>query len=181
MLKMKGLIILVLVLSAASASAEFYKYRDQNGNIVFTDDPTQVPRDQLPGVEKYKNYEAPVPESRPESPPVKEATPPAADNRARDEKVTEPVDERTRDFDAIKKELELEYQALLKEKKELEGEKAFKDKKAADEHNRRVSAFNEKTDSYERKKRAFNAEVEKYNAELKKEVEALLERKQPEK
>ena len=120
--KMKGLIILALVLFAASASSEFYKYRDQNGNIVFTDDPTQVPRDQLPAAQKFQNYQAPVQESRPESPSEAETTPPAAGDREQVQKTTAAVDERIRDLDVVKKELELEYQALLNEKKELDGQ-----------------------------------------------------------
>jgi len=177
MYKAKGLILMAVVLLAASASAQFYKYRDPDGNIVFTDDITRVPRDQQPAVEKYKDYDAPTPQSQPESPPRVEATSPAADNRENDQKAAEPTDERTRDFDAIKKELELEYQALTKEKAALDGKKNFKNKKAADEYNRRVSELNERIDSYERKKRAFNAEVEKYNADQKKEIESLLESK----
>ena len=77
--------------------------------------------------------------------------------------------------------LELEYQALAKEKKQLDDKKAFKDKKEAAEHNKRVLNLNERIEIYERKKAAFNAEVEEYNTRTRKEIEALLESNQKKK
>ena len=117
----------------------------------------------------------------------KESTPPAEDvsavenTREEAQKTGPKTDEIIRNLDRNKKELDLEYQALMKEKKELDGRKTFKNKKAAQEHNKSVSELNKRIDSYERKKQAFNAEVEKYNVTVRKEMEALLESKQTKK
>ena len=51
-----GALAMILCLPASS-SAEFYKYRDANGNLRFTDNLAEVPPDQRPEVDRYKQVE----------------------------------------------------------------------------------------------------------------------------
>ena len=46
-------ILAMLVLTPNTAKADFYKYVDKNGNIVFTDDLSTIPKNQRSKAEKY--------------------------------------------------------------------------------------------------------------------------------
>ena len=58
----KFLILLVIVVFAAPAPAEIYKYVDEQGDVHFTDDINQVPEDQRDSLEVSSEYE-PDPEA----------------------------------------------------------------------------------------------------------------------
>ena len=47
-------IFIIIVLLSAPASAQFYKYIDEDGNIRFTDDINQVPKQQRTTVKSYE-------------------------------------------------------------------------------------------------------------------------------
>ncbi len=179
--KIKGLILLTVILFSASASADFYRFRDKDGNIVYTDDITKVPRDQQPGVRRYKDQGTGAERIEPKRPKEAEQISATAKTQEKTLKTAAETDEILMGLDIKKKVLDLEYQALMKEKKVFDGKKTFKDKKEAVEHNKRVSGLNERIDRYERKKAAFNAEVAEYNIRVRKEMEALLESKQKKK
>ena len=53
----KWIILLILVLFSIPASAEFYKFIDEEGNVQFTDDLTKVPLNQREGVRKYIEFQ----------------------------------------------------------------------------------------------------------------------------
>ncbi len=57
---MLPLILCLLLLGGitAPASAKIYKYTDKNGVVRYTNDPTQVPEDKLPGAISFKRAHA---------------------------------------------------------------------------------------------------------------------------
>ncbi|MBE9582728.1 MAG: DUF4124 domain-containing protein, partial [Proteobacteria bacterium] len=48
-------IVLILTIFPALASAEFYKYVDKNGSVRFTDNLANVPADQRSQVDEYED------------------------------------------------------------------------------------------------------------------------------
>ncbi|KKM14232.1 hypothetical protein LCGC14_1708170 [marine sediment metagenome] len=54
----KYIISMILFLFSATVSAEFYRFVDKDGTIHYTDDLSKVPENQLPGIQKYKEYES---------------------------------------------------------------------------------------------------------------------------
>lgn len=50
-----GIILIAAMLAVPPASAEFYRYVDENGNIRFTDDITMVPREQREKLREYQD------------------------------------------------------------------------------------------------------------------------------
>ncbi|MEE8481557.1 MAG: DUF4124 domain-containing protein [Desulfobacterales bacterium] len=172
----KWIILLILVLFSVPASAEFYKFIDEEGNVQFTDDLTKVPLNQREGVRKYI-------ESRTDAEDIK-------DNANIDKKEKQLLDgqekamqiEDTNLFkikkwlDAKKKELDSEYEALLKEKEEID--KNIQNLKTNEEtkaSNKKVQKFNEKIKKYEEKRKAFNTEVKAYNNKVAKKKIIIIE------
>ncbi|MGD8492931.1 MAG: DUF4124 domain-containing protein, partial [Desulfobacterales bacterium] len=49
----KYLIFIIFLLFSANASAEFYKYVDENGNVKYTDDINEVPAAQRRNIRSY--------------------------------------------------------------------------------------------------------------------------------
>ena len=172
----KWIILLILVLFSVPASAEFYKFIDEEGNVQFTDDLTKVPLNQRESVRKYI-------ESRTDAEDIK-------DNANIDKKEKQLLDgqekamqiEDTNLFkikkglDAKKKELDSEYEALLKEKEEID--KNIQNLKTNEEtkaSNKKVQKFNEKIKKYEEKRKAFNTEVKAYNNKVAKKKIIIIE------
>jgi len=56
MILIKPLILLILVFSPVSASGEFYKYKAENGHLVFTDDISRVPGNRQANIQAYIEY-----------------------------------------------------------------------------------------------------------------------------
>jgi len=160
--------LLVLILGTPPALAEFFKYVDENGVARYTDDLTQVPVNQRPGVHTYI-----------------ESHSDAGDMADKGQKATEKVDtphtaskqgqEAQGDIDEIrtqlknkKQELDQEYKAILEEQKKVvadkKNSKTYSDTMA---NNAEIIKFNEKLKKFEEKQKAFNQEVKSFNARLK--------------
>ena len=88
------IVIIFLVSIGSNAGAEFYKYKDENGTIIFTDDYSQVPVDQRANAEKY-NYDD-----------DKEAVQPAAESGAQEEGAALDEDQGDLDDEAVDEDTE---------------------------------------------------------------------------
>jgi hypothetical protein len=172
---MKGLtgaILIVVMVFAGPAFAQFYKYIDQRGNVRFTDDINQVPRDQRVATQSYPEAQASDKPAAEASSAIKkeekpaDPEPPAASARTAAEGNDSIESTRAR-IDALKKEVEAEYQVLLKETdrlaKEKEGQKTREETNA---YNKGVAAFNQQAESFEKKNSELRKLAEEYNARV---------------
>jgi hypothetical protein len=171
---MKYLKIFVLIsifLFSVSASAEFYKYTDEDGNVRFTDDINQVPQEQRSRIRSYV-------ESQSKEVPEQEATqenPEKSEQQAKSPDLSEDVDqegsieELKSRIDEIKQEIDQEYTALLEEKKQLsEDKKKVKTREQAASYNKRIESYNLRGQDFMKKQKERDALIENYNARITK-------------
>jgi chromosome segregation ATPase len=144
------LLLLGILALSHPALAEFYKYIDENGNILFTDDLSKVPEDQRQNLKSY------------------EEVPPDPDSGFRKvdadrEKSVEELNRSRDDIAERKAQLDNEYQEMLRERADLEIQKknAITDEQIK-AYNQKVTAFNEKMRQFEEKRKALEAEIEKF-------------------
>lgn len=174
-MKWRGvLVVLICLLYAGSAWAEFYRYRDANGVLRFTDNLAEVPENQRPKIKQYG-------ESTDEMTPEQKAAKTAEDARKADEQQKKleatlstgdksvPADVNSPGFidylNRMKVALDGEYAALMKEKSDLDATKStLKTNKERSRYqaqvidlNSRIKDFNRRRDEYKAKADAFNA------------------------
>lgn len=165
--------VLACFLFVTTASAEFYKYRDANGVLRFTDNIAEVPVDQRP---KIKQYEEATDYMTQEQKAAKEEADAKAakDHRAKlDAMLSSGKNEAPEDvndpgfvdyLNRTKVQLDNEYAGLMREKDELNASRAslktesdIKDyQEKAKDLNARIKAFNLRRDEYKAKADAFN-------------------------
>jgi Domain of unknown function (DUF4124) len=144
--------------------ADFYKYKDAQGHVRYTDDLSQVPVDQRSAVQSYV-------ESAPAEPD--KPAPPELDHTAVPENI--PTHENGTDMTELRKRLEMqqealnkEYDGLMQEKSELDSQKEkLKTTDDFKNYNQKVADFNEKINVWESKRKTYDADLESYNAKVK--------------
>lgn len=143
-MKLKYVLIVTVfyMLSAASVSAEYYKWIDQDGIKHFTDDVSEIPEDLRPGLNIYKSIKTP-------------------DKNKPDKKKNLITHESL----VIKKDaLDIEYDNLVKRKETLReqkkslGEKKYN--KLATELNIAIQEYQKKTDEYEILVGKYNKQIQ---------------------
>lgn len=168
---MKGLtgaILIGVMVFAGPAFAEFYKYLDAGGNVRFTDDINQVPRDQRAAAQSYTESQTSEKHAAETPPAVKAEKPagpapeasPAAGGAGEDS-----IEGRRTRLEAIKKDVDAEHQALLQEHDRLTKEKGEqKNREDINAYNKAVEAFNQRAKDFEKKNNDLHEAVERYNA-----------------
>ncbi len=158
------------------ASAEFYKYYDEDGNVHFTDDYNKVPADQREEVEGYEESisEELSSEEAEEAEETAETEEQETEASAEESEIASTeaydVDKKVGEFDQRKAEMEQEYQGLVKEKERLEQmRKDVKTQKQGKKYNEDVKALNQRMQEHDEKRRALISEIEAHNARLAKE------------
>jgi chromosome segregation ATPase len=167
MLKTTLLAILAMfVLTSIEAKADFYKYIDENGNIIFTDNLSKIPKNQRNKMEKYH-----------EPPPISRSKEAAVDNAqkldSKDNSKISATDEamkaKREELEKRQAQLEQEYEALMKEKTELEQQKAeAKGRHEIKKYNEHVRLFSDKLNKYNEKRISLETDVTEYNHAIKK-------------
>jgi hypothetical protein len=170
-------VLLVGLALASPASAQFYKYVDEQGNVRFTDDINQVPENQRTRVRRYVESQPTVPG---EAPPAHslgkkgsadgaavEGPTPSEVAAAADE---EPLDKAKRRVEEMRTQVDAEYQALAREKDALDKEKGTpKTRDQAASFNKRIEAFNQRAVSFETRSAELRQQIEAYNARVMEE------------
>jgi hypothetical protein len=180
-------LLLVIVLIAAPAPAEIYKYEDELGNVYYTDDINQVPEDQRDSFEVSIEYvsDTQAEEANTDSElkssydDVLQAMQGSEDDNDDNENVAHTdggglldesndgeikLDADRKSLAALKKEIDKEYAALVKEKEKLaKDQKELATKEDVLKFNAKVEGLNKRTEAYVQKGKQYKKQVEAYN------------------
>jgi hypothetical protein len=144
------MLLMILVLIPGVCFAEFYKYRDANGVLRFTDNLADVPKHQRDNIEQYQEIITPKPAEEVEKAP-------ALDLNDRADLLNTERDLLAKEY----AELAAEQNAIEKETQDTQDADAF----AA--YKKRIDDFNARIRAYEEKRKAFQIKVEAFNEEAK--------------
>ena len=163
-----GLTLIVVLSLTTPAAAEFYKYRDKNGAIRFTDNLAEVPADQR---EKLKIYEGSARAADRALPAASGQV--AAQNGTASETAPEPAEKAAgealiADLHRRQQALMEEYDALQKEREELTAAPGKRVSQAEQKkYNQQVDALNARLADYQKRRAAFEEEVAAHNEEMR--------------
>ena len=145
------IMLLILLVLPALASAEIYKYRDQNGVLRFTDNLAEVPLAQRETVDEYQEIKT-----------REDVTEPAPGNAAGQTGDEDPHAAEKALLDE-KGALDVEYNQLTEMRKSLEAAPQGNTPEETAAHEKRVRDYNARVKIYEVKQQAFRAKVDEYN------------------
>jgi chromosome segregation ATPase len=167
---MKSLIMVTLAVvwlaNAGFARAEFYRYVDRHGNIIFTDDLSKVPPDQRDKVQAYEESHST------ESTVSPEAIEAAADNSGTQ------IETERQHLQKREKSLHQEYENLMTERAQLDEQKA--EAVTSDQirdYNEKIVQFNTRIQAYEEQRDAYDADLKTFNTRLE-DLQAEAQKKQ---
>ncbi len=159
-------LIPVFILLTAPASAQIYKYRDQNGMMHYTDSLSDIPLDNLPEVQ----IEMPVNPS----PPLEKETPDTETDKQKPEKKLEDAKEIpiVEDINKEKAALDKTHVRLMKKKKALKQEReTLKTPDQVRKYRKKVTRLNKDIEAYEKRNRAFQKKADAYNEAIREKGE----------
>lgn len=165
-----ALCLAIILLFPALGSAEFYRYRDENGVTRFTDNLQEVPEDQRPKLHRYREADDDLtPKQREEKAKARAAAEAQArkaekEKRGKDRILNVRIDS-PEDLQRIKTELDDQYEFLMKRKKTIESER---DRLTTPEEVRawqgKVSSLNGEIRKFEEQRRLFVKKAAEFNA-----------------
>ena len=167
-------LLLVTLASAGPASAQFYKYRDKQGVLRFTDDINQVPDHQIDKLHKYAESPStaadatdPDTDGEKKAPTLGAAAKGPGSSALHLAAEKEGIDSTRARLEELKQQVDADYQALAKEKEALGKEKnAPKTHQQVVDYNQRVEAFNQRASAYETRRNELHNQIENYNARV---------------
>jgi len=168
--KLMIIINIVLILLVSSLCfAEFYKYKDSNGYLRFTDNLAEVPEDQRPKADTYKEY---VPKKTASEVALKQAI----EDTEKKLQGAPPETEELKiqilgnKIKKIRDDLHKEYQQLVSKKKALEA----LDQKAGPKNSKQIRYLNDQAEqlnlainAYNKKKETFVDAMNEYQKQIK--------------
>lgn len=148
-----GLLLVLFVVFPAAA--EYYRYQDEHGNTIYTDDLSKVPPDQRANIASYDESIS-KPFTKPEEKPAALNPTPA--------NISEADDKELRQLEKEGDRLTQEYQALAIERDKLDKEKEQAvTRRQIKDYNKKIIDFNTRIKAYEEKRDAHTLAVQKFN------------------
>ena len=159
MLRYKPIIfLLILLLVPALSFAEFYKYRDKDGVLRFTDNLVDVPEDQRP---KVDNYSEPDDFLTPHKKKKKAIQKEKASKKIRKGSGRLTKDSSFMGLNRVKTELDAEHAELLGTKQAMNREKnTLSSIEAVREYQDKVRSLNERIVDYEKRRAEFKRKID---------------------
>lgn len=159
-------ILAMLVLTPIKAKADFYKYIDENGNTIFTDDLSKVPENQR---DKVKKYQEPPQLPQSKKSVIKKTQKLNPENSQNISATSDEMNTKKEELEKRQTQLEKEYEALMEEKVALEHQKAeSKGRNEIKIYNEQVRLFSDKLNKYNKKRITLETEVSEYNDIIEK-------------
>jgi len=158
-MKLKEFLMLIcfgLILFVSSISfAEFYKYKDLNGVLRFTDNLSEVPEEQRPKADIYKEYVPVKPDTNAELQKAIQSTENQSQDTTKNSKELQ-IQVLGNKIAKIQEDLQKEYQQLVKKKKALEA----LDQKAGPKRSTHIQYLNEHAAQLNKDIRTYNQKKE---------------------
>ncbi len=148
------LVLLIMIISSLPASGEYYRYVDNKGNLIYTDDLGKIPKNQMSNVKEYNEYKSYADNDiqQKESQPANQET--DTENDTINRKLS---------FVAKRQELDKEYLSIMKEREQLEKERKSMAGKSKKEIKKKTEELNEKIENYQKKLKEFNEKFASFN------------------
>ena len=158
--------IMLFIFVNSSVAEEYYRYIDENGTVLFTDDLSKIPKEQRDNIDIKKGT---TPEnSQLPSKDKSENTNIETDKSNNNTALASEAEE----LKAIKQALDNEYEAIGSENTKLSKlTKNLKDNKSIEAYNLEVKKINERTKAYQIKQSIYLKRANAYNSALKKDQE----------
>ena len=159
MLRYKPIIfLLILLLVPALSFAEFYKYRDKDGVLRFTDNLVDVPEDQRPKVDSYSE---PDDYLTPQQKKKKAIQKEKASKKIRKGSGRLTKDSSFMGLNRVKTELDAEHADLVRTKQAMNREKnTLSSIEAVKEYQDKVRSLNERIVEYEKRRTEFKRKID---------------------
>jgi Domain of unknown function (DUF4124) len=145
------------------ASAEFYRYKDMHGNVIFTDDLSTVPEALRPQATVYDDSAAGIATATTGNQPAK-----ASIVREQAAHAIQDLKKEGQRLLMVKTQLDQEYNALVSENTRLKAEQhqavTPEQIKAV---NKKVVGFNTRFQAYQEKSAAYQSQIKAYNQKLR--------------
>jgi predicted ribosome quality control (RQC) complex YloA/Tae2 family protein len=158
MKKVRIVLALMVVLAMCQpAMAEFYRYVDKHGNVLYTDDLSKVPADQRERVQPYETSKS-TPDAAVEQVPSQ----PERAGAGKDD--IEAMERERERLENMERSLNQEYEALMQERNTLDEEQQNAvTPEQIKAHNEKIVDFNARIQAYENNRNAYSDQVKAFN------------------
>lgn len=165
----RWIILISIVLFSMSASAEYYRYVDKDGNVHYTDDLTSVPENQRTDINEYTGFQDGSNDQAKDEQKEETPEPLLEKEQVKNKPDMDKFSEVKKQLDQKKEKLDEEYKALMEEREDIEKNKnKYRSNSQTKKYNKAILEFNGKIEDYEKRKNLFNKEVEEYNEMIEK-------------
>ena len=167
------MLVFMLACGPTAANGEFYRYKDENGVLRFTDNLQEVPADQRPGLKKYKEAEddmtpAQLEKKRRQEAEAAQRAKIRSEQARKGNEIEEARIDSHKDLERVKADLDEEHESLMNRKAGLQAERdTLTTAEEVRAYQEKIRNLNEEIKRFEERRRQFVKKADQFNA-LKK-------------